>query len=115
MKLIPLIAGGLFMAAAAVAGAHTHLVKSLPADGSTVAGSPQKFVLIFAEPTRLTVLSLQKEGEAATKLTSLPGVAAAEISVPAPQLSAGRYVLSWRAMSGDGHLMPGKVTFTVKP
>ena len=93
--------------------AHTHLVKSDPADGATVKQAPAKFVLTFAEPAKLTMLSLQKDAEPAQKLTPLPTTAAAEISIAAPSLKSGKYVLSWRALSDDGHVMPGKLSFTV--
>ena len=97
----------------ALASAHTHLVKAIPADGSTVTVSPPKFVLTFADAARLTMLSLQKNGGPAQKLGPLPTDATAQISIPAPQLTAGKYVLSWRAVSADGHVMPGKLGFTV--
>jgi methionine-rich copper-binding protein CopC len=63
----------------------------------------------------LTALSLQKDAEPAKKLGPLPATPSAEISIPAPKLAAGKYVLSWRAVSNDGHVMPGKVSFTVGP
>lgn len=103
------------MSCSALTLAHTHLVKAVPADGSTVSASPPKFVLTFAEPAKLTALSLQKDAEPAKKIGPLPQTPSAEISIPAPQLTAGKYVLSWRAVSDDGHVMPGKVTFTVGP
>jgi hypothetical protein len=28
-------------------------------------------------------------------------------------LDRNKYVLSWRVLSGDGHVMPGKLSFTV--
>jgi copper transport protein len=115
MKIARFICAAALMACSALAFAHTHLVKAVPADGSTVMVSPPKFVLTFAEPARLTALSLQKDTEPAKKIGPLPAAPAAEISIPAPQLAAGKYVLSWRAVSDDGHVMPGKVTFTVGP
>jgi copper transport protein len=115
MKIARFICAAALMACSALAFAHTHLVKAFPADGSTVMVSPPKFVLTFAEPARLTALSLQKDTEPAKKIGPLPAAPAAEISIPAPQLAAGKYVLSWRAVSDDGHVMPGKVTFTVGP
>ena len=98
-----------------VTWAHAHLVKSVPANGSTVAAAaaPAKFVLTFGEPAKLTVLSLQKDSEPAKKISPLPTAPAAQISIPAPQLAAGKYVLSWRAVGDDGHVVPGKLTFTV--
>jgi methionine-rich copper-binding protein CopC len=115
MKIARFICASALMACSALAFAHTHLVKAVPADGSTVMVSPPKFVLTFAEPAKLTALSLQKDTEPAKKIGPLPTAPAAEISIPAPQLAAGKYVLSWRAVSDDGHVMPGKVTFTVGP
>jgi copper transport protein len=115
LKTTRLVCALAVMSWSALAWAHTHLVRSVPADGSTVASGPAKFVLTFAEPAKLTTLSLQKGTEPAKKITPLPTAPAAEISVPAPQLAPGKYVLTWRAVSDDGHVMPGKVTFTVGP
>ena len=96
-----------------LAFAHPHLVRADPADGSTLRVAPAEFVLTFAEPARLTALSLQKDTEPAQKVGSLPEKASAKISVPAPQMVAGKYTLTWRVVGGDGHVMPGKLTFTV--
>jgi methionine-rich copper-binding protein CopC len=117
MKSTSLACAVALMSWSALTCAHTHLVKSVPADGSTVvaAATPAKFILTFAGPAKLTVLSLQKDSEPAKKISPLPTAPAAEISIPAPQLSAGKYVLTWRAVGDDGHVMPGKVTFTVGP
>lgn len=113
MKIAPIAFAVTLMSWGALALAHTHLVKAVPADGSTVKVSPPQFILTFAEPARLTALSLQKDAEPARKIGPLPGIASAQISIPAPQLAAGRYVLSWRAVGDDGHVMPGQVHFTV--
>ena len=93
--------------------AHTHLQKSVPANGSVLSTAPENFVLTFAEPARLTALSLQKGSETPQKLTPLPSAAAREMSIPAPRLTPGKYVLSWRVVSDDGHVMPGKLSFTI--
>jgi methionine-rich copper-binding protein CopC len=113
MKFARLAYALVLLGCSAVTLAHSHLVKAVPADGSTVKASPPNFVLSFAEPVKLTALSLQKNGDAAKKIAPLPAEPSKEISVPAPQLAAGKYVLSWRAVGDDGHVMPGKVTFTV--
>jgi len=94
--------------------AHTHLEQSIPANGSRLAQAPRSFVLRFARPVHLTALSLQKGAEPAQKLGPLPESAAAEFTLPAPQLAAGTYILSWRSVGDDGHVMPGKLQFTVK-
>jgi copper resistance protein C len=115
MKIARIACASVLVVCSVLAFAHTHLVKAVPADGSTVTVSPPKFLLTFAEPARLTALSLQKDAEPAKKIGPLPTTASAQISIPAPQLLAGKYVLSFRAVGDDGHVMPGKVTFTVGP
>lgn len=109
-----LIAGAL--AAALFAGpafAHTHLKFAVPADGSTVESAPSEFVLAFTEPSRITALSIQKEGAAEQKIASLPAGAVAEAKIAAPKLENGRYVLSYRVVGADGHVTSGKVNFTI--
>jgi len=104
-----------FVTCGALAWAHARLLKAVPADGSVVTVAPKQFVLTFGEPARLTVLSLRKDPEAAKKLGPLPTSPAAEISVPVPPLAPGKYVLSWRAVGDDGHVVPGQISFTVGP
>ena len=96
-----------------VAWAHAKLLKAGPAPGSVVSVAPKQFVLSFGEPARLTALSLKKDAEAARKLGPLPGSSATQIAVPAPPLAPGKYVLSWRAVGDDGHVVPGQLSFTV--
>jgi methionine-rich copper-binding protein CopC len=96
---------------AVTAHAHAHLSASVPPEGST-GKAPGEIALTFSESARLTALSLQKEGETGRKL-SLPATSAAHITVPLPKLLPGRYTLSWRLLSGDGHVTSGSLHFTV--
>ncbi|HWL61258.1 MAG TPA: copper resistance CopC family protein [Steroidobacteraceae bacterium] len=98
---------------ASPAFAHTKLKASVPADGSTVETAPAAFMLSFSEPARLTALSVQKEGGAEQKITGLPTAASAEAKVAAPKLENGRYTLTYRLVGADGHVINGKVSFTV--
>ena len=113
MKIARIACALVLMSCGALAFAHARLVKADPVDGSTVKAAPTKFVLTFGEPAKLTTLSLQKDAEAAMKIGPLPTEAAAQISIPAPKLTPGKYVLSWRVVGDDGHVLPGKLTFTV--
>ncbi|HEY6484381.1 MAG TPA: copper resistance CopC family protein [Steroidobacteraceae bacterium] len=97
----------------ALAFAHAHLQRSVPAEGSRLSAAPQNLVLVFAEPARLTALWLQKDKGAKEPLRPLPGAAATELSVPLHSLAAGSYVVTWRVLSADGHVMPGRLSFTV--
>lgn len=108
------LALSLLLATAATAQAHTHLESSAPADRSRVA-APAAIELQFSEAAKLTALSLQKGKEAAKPLQPLPADAAKKLSVPTPGLTAGDYVVNWRVVSNDGHVMSGKFAFTVDP
>jgi len=99
--------------AATVAFAHAHLKKAVPADGGVVAASPANVVLTFSEPARLTACWIQKGDAPKQKVSVLPAAPAAEISVPLPQLEPGSYVLSWKAVGDDTHIVPGQIHFTV--
>ena len=95
--------------------AHAHLEESAPAEGSVLHGAPRQLVLRFSEPARLTTLTLEREGAAPQKIASLPGDSEARIVVSLPVLAAGHYRVRWRALSADGHVVPGELHFTLSP
>ena len=113
MKKLILTGWILSMALAGTALAHTKLMSSVPAEGSTVASPPAEFVLTFSDAARFTALSVQRDGGPDQKITSLPTAAATALKAAAPKLEPGHYTLKWRVAGGDGHVMNGKVTFTV--
>ncbi|MGH8260096.1 MAG: copper resistance CopC family protein [Steroidobacteraceae bacterium] len=95
------------------AQAHAHLRGSVPANDSVSRTAPASAVLDFSEPARLTAAWIRKSGGQNHKLASLPSTSSARVSVPLPPLMPGRYELSWRALSADGHIVPGHIRFTV--
>src|SRR5262249_419704 len=104
----------LSMLLATSAFAHTHLAKSDPADGSTLAKAPEHIALQFEHAVRVTEFTIQKGAEKSENLlVPLPHPPSAKIGAAAPKLTAGAYVVNWRAVSNDGHVMSGKVRFTV--
>ena len=115
MKCLTLRIGITLLAWSAVALAHTHLQKAAPADGSVVTVSPERVVLTFSEAARLTAAWIQKSDGARLKLGPLPEKSAIEVSIALPPLTPGNYVISWRAASADGHVMPGQIHFTLAP
>ena len=94
------------------AGAHAHLVSAVPSDNSSLNQSPRQLVLHFSEAARLTALWIAKDGAPKEKLAA-PGVMQPELSVPLPALTPGQYFVSWRALSADGHVVPGQIRFTL--
>lgn len=95
------------------ASAHTHLQKSTPADKSVVTTAPADVVLTFSEAANVTALTLQKGMEKAQPLGPLPAKAAREVTVALPALTPGEYVVNWRVVGEDSHVMSGKFAFTV--
>lgn len=94
------------------AGAHAHLQDSSPADGSHLAAAPGELVLAFSEAARLTALGIARAGGEQQKLTP-PQESRQRIRVPLPKLAPGDYLITWRALGSDGHLVPGQIRFTV--
>jgi methionine-rich copper-binding protein CopC len=111
MRVTQCVIASVLLFCAVSAHAHAHLSASIPQDGST-GKAPEQIVLTFSETTRLTAMSLQREGDASRKLP-LPATPAAQFTVPLTKLLPGRYTLSWRALSGDGHVTSGSLHFTV--
>jgi methionine-rich copper-binding protein CopC len=97
-----------------VAAAHTVATHTSPANGSVLTVAPTEFQITLSEAARLTKLTLQKAGDAkARDLGPLPKDAQQFVTVPAPRLSAGGYILRYRTVSGDNHIMPGVIKFTI--
>lgn len=108
------VSASILAIAATVAVAHAHLQKAVPGNGAVVNAAPTSVVLTFSEPAKLTACWLQKGDGAKQKISGLVPTAAKEISVPVPQpLQPGSYVLSWRVVGDDGHVVPGQIQFTV--
>ncbi len=94
--------------------AHTHLEMAMPADKSVLASPPSEIMLHFSEATRLTALSIQKDGDKEAKsLSPLPKESSEELSVPVAPLAPGKYVVNWRVVGADNHVMSGALHFTV--
>lgn len=106
---------GVLAAAAGLAQAHAHLLSAIPADSTRIATLPEKLVLRFSEPARLTALWIEQQGGARHKVAALPTGSARQVAVPLPRLAPGTYVVSFRALSADGHVVPGHTRFTFAP
>ena len=101
------------LAICSVAAAHVHLKQSVPAEGAVVGTAPAQIVLTFTEPALVTALWIQQDAGPRQKLGPVPSDAQATITVPTPGLKPGKYIVTWRAVSPDRHVMSGQVHFTV--
>lgn len=99
--------------------AHAHLVKAVPAAGSTVNASPQQIELTFSEtlePAFSTIEVLdEKDWHVAQGKAELDSGDAKVLKVPLLPLIPGAYKVVWRVVSIDGHELTGEFTFGVAP
>jgi copper transport protein len=114
MKLASAMIPWLLAIATTCAQAHAHLQQTTPADGSVITAAPSELVLRFSESARLVVLWISRDGGSWRRLIPLPEQAQAKIVVELPPLAPGHYMVSWRALSADGHVVPGQIQFTLK-
>ena len=115
MKLLPLVSALALLVGFTAAESHTHLRNAAPADGSVVTTPPANIVLTFSEAARLTAAWIQNGDEDKHKLGPLPEKPATEVTIAVSGLTPGNYVVSWRAVGQDGHVMPGQMRFTLAP
>ena len=114
MKNRVLILSAALLVLSGIAQAHTHLEKSTPAENSVMATAPSQLALHFSEATRLTAVSIQKDGDKESMhVSALPAQASEDMSVPLEPLGPGKYTVSWRAIGDDNHVMSGTLHFTV--
>lgn len=97
----------------APASAHNRLVAAEPVDGSTVAATPAAVVLTFDEPSVALGTQVVVAGPAgpvsAGAAQLVDNTVRQELAAGAP---AGRYTVSWRVTSNDGHPITGQLSFT---
>ena len=99
------------------ASAHTSLVSANPAEKSIVAEAPLAISLMFNEdllllgdknPNQVDVVD-----EAGMKVSGEATVNGPIISAPLTIENPGRYNVSYRVASADGHIVTGEYHFTV--
>ena len=98
---------------ASAAHAHASLLSTVPGDGTMVATAPSTFSLTFNEPVSpLLVKLIEPDGSSvALDRVELKGDT---LEIAAPDgLGQGTHVLSWRAISEDGHPVGGSVVFSI--
>ena len=112
------------------ANAHSPLSSSSPQDGETLDASPIEIVMDFKSPAKLIRVELKKsnnkqgnsflgglfggdDGEPVPLGESFLMSMNKRQIIPMPSLGEGDYLLLWRAMGEDGHVIKGELTFKV--
>ena len=93
--------------------AHAKLELTIPAADSSIAAMPAQVMLHFSEAVKITAMTIEKEGGTDKVELKAPAAASSMVQAQAPKLAAGKYLLNWRGLSDDGHVMSGTVHFTV--
>lgn len=102
------------LATPSAADAHSAAVATDPRNGAVLKAAPQIFTFTFHDPSRFLKLIIEKIGAPAVRdVTPLPKEPGRQFQIKAPSLDAGQYVLRYRAMGPDGHIVPGTVKFTI--
>lgn len=100
--------------AAATASAHTSIVSSNIESGSQIEVAPASFDFSFGADIGLAGVELETlDGYPVEIAFERPREMGKSFSVPLPMLEPGPYILKWRAVAKDGHVMKGEVGFAI--
>jgi methionine-rich copper-binding protein CopC len=114
----------LLLLTGSAAQAHADFVSSNPSDGSVVQSFPSEISLTFNEELltlddeSVNTISLFGPDEIEISLSSAEANGAnlvATVAGDAAALPAGKYRVSYRAVSADGHPVKGEFSFEVAP
>lgn len=96
--------------------AHSPLERSRPLDGAVLAQAPDELELVFRHPVHLAsvILSPAGGGDVIAIATGHMDKAIERYELPLPRLAPETYTVDWRALAGDGHVMSGSLSFTVR-
>ena len=95
--------------------AHTKLISSVPEDGATLISAPKEITLKFENGIRLTTVTLTRSGDKTIKLQLDKKVTfQTDYSLVTSNMNLGEYLLEWRGLGEDGHVLIGKFTYNVK-
>jgi len=102
----------------ATALGHAVLVKSVPAQRAALVEPPPRVELWFNERLEPAYSKALVTNEAGVQVDLRDVAVSAEdprrLAVSLPVLVPGRYTVSFRVLSVDGHVVESKLTFTVK-
>ena len=93
--------------------AHAALLAAMPEDASTLAVPPEAVRLQFDEPVELIALGLVGPSGAVTPVEAAVVVGSVVSARFAAGLPRGTYLLSWRVVSVDSHVVAGTIAFGV--
>ena len=112
----PICVAAAFLTGAAPAFAHSFLVEATPSSKEHVTAPPKTVKLRFGggvEPAYSNIVIENSDGKSVAEGAIGKPDAPRELSVDAPSLTPGRYVVKYRVLSTDGHIVQGNYEFTI--
>ena len=96
--------------------AHSFLIEATPSSKDHVSDSPKTVKLRFGsgvEPPYSKVTIESADGKVLAEGNVAVPDKPRELSVDAPTLAPGKYIVRYRVLSTDGHIVEGNYDFTV--
>jgi methionine-rich copper-binding protein CopC len=111
-----IVLGPLAILAASPAAAHAVLLSTDPSAGSSVASAPQAVRLTFNEHPRGQFSEVHVTGPDGKRRDDGPVQVVDDVVTErlAGTRPAGTYVVDWRVVSADGHVVSGQYRYTAK-
>ena len=107
----------LFILIPTLSYSHSQLIKILPKNNVVYTKIPTEIKLKFRSKVKLVRIDLKKNSDKGKKLKldlSSFKQRSKNFTIPIPIISEGKYNISWRALSPDGHIIKGRSKFEVK-
>ena len=103
------------LAAPALAAAHARLLRTAPADGSTLTGAPRAVHVEFDDTVKVAPGNAAVANDTRRSVLAEPARARGRtLTLPLrPGLRAGAYTVRWSVFSEDGHKEEGLVAFAI--
>jgi methionine-rich copper-binding protein CopC len=95
------------------ADAAPRLVKSTPADRSTLSAAPSVLELTFSDPVRITSLTIQKDHATPETVQALPTETQRTVRISLPALAPGVYSIVWRMVGSVNRVTVSGLQFTI--
>ena len=108
------LAAVLVLGFAAPASAHTALVSSDPAAGTTLSDPPESVTLTFSEPVGDPAYVVVTAPDGTPLSSGKAEVSGSEVSQDLAAGGAGDYTVAYRVVSDDGHPVEDEFGFTVE-
>lgn len=122
IRLLAFTTASVFLTTISTPASHSHstLVTSIPKASATLTTAPTSITLNFNED----ILEIKGKQISTVSLASVSGKVIAlkkpqitanrlTARIPSPALKSGKYQISYRVVSADGHVITGGYTFTV--